>query len=41
MLVDAAGIDAFGISEHHREGYAASAPDMLLAAIASRTKNIG
>ena len=39
VLADEVGFDVFGIGEHHREDYAVSAPDMLLAAIASRTDN--
>ena len=34
VLADEVGFDVFGIGEHHREDYAVSAPDMLLAAIA-------
>lgn len=40
VLADEVGFDVFGIGEHHREDYAVSAPDMLLAAIAARTANI-
>lgn len=39
-LADEVGLDTFGIGEHHREDYLASAPTMLLAAIAARTKRI-
>jgi probable LLM family oxidoreductase len=39
-LADQAGIDAFGIGEHHRSEYLASSPAIFLAAAASRTKNI-
>ncbi len=39
-LADQVGLDVFGLGEHHRQDYAASAPAMLLAAAASRTKNI-
>ncbi len=39
-LADAVGVDAFGIGEHHREDFAISAPDMVLAAIAARTSRI-
>lgn len=39
-LADRLGLDVFAIGEHHREEYVASAPTVLLAAIAARTKNI-
>lgn len=39
-LADEAGLDVFGIGEHHREEYVASAPTVLLAAAASITRNI-
>lgn len=37
---DAAGLDIFSIGEHHREEYLASAPAVILAAAAARTKSI-
>jgi probable LLM family oxidoreductase len=37
---DAAGLDVFGIGEHHRKEFLDSAPTMILAAAASRTKQI-
>src|SRR5687768_15764055 len=37
---DQAGVDAFGIGEHHRADFADSAPAVILAAAAARTKNI-
>ncbi|GAB3386919.1 LLM class flavin-dependent oxidoreductase [Humibacter soli] len=40
VLADELGIDAFGIGEHHRADFAVSAPDIVLATIAGRTKNI-
>jgi probable LLM family oxidoreductase len=40
MLADRLGIDAFGIGEHHRQDFAVSAPEIVLAAIASRTERI-
>lgn len=40
VLADSLGIDAIGLGEHHRDDYAISAPDMILAAIASRTERI-
>lgn len=39
-LADQAGLDVYGIGEHHREEYVASAPAVILSAIAARTKNI-
>lgn len=39
-LADEVGLDVYGIGEHHREGFAAPAPAVILAAAASRTKNI-
>ncbi|HEY1742491.1 MAG TPA: LLM class flavin-dependent oxidoreductase, partial [Granulicella sp.] len=39
-LADHVGLDVYGIGEHHREEYIASAPAVLLAAAAARTKNI-
>src|SRR5688572_316610 len=37
---DQVGLDVFGIGEHHRREYLDSAPAMILAAAASRTRNI-
>jgi probable LLM family oxidoreductase len=39
-LADQVGLDAYGIGEHHREEYVSSAPAVILAAAAARTKNI-
>src|SRR5579862_7896306 len=39
-LADQVGLDVFGIGEHHRAEFLDSAPVVLLAAAASRTKNI-
>ncbi len=39
-LADQVGLDVFGLGEHHRPDYAVSAPAIVLAAAASRTKNI-
>ena len=39
-LADAVGLDVFGVGEHHRADYAASAPAMVLAAAAARTERI-
>src|ERR1700678_309515 len=40
VLADDLGIDFFGVGEHHRADFAVSAPEVLLAAIAARTKRI-
>jgi probable LLM family oxidoreductase len=40
VLADKVGVDFFGVGEHHRPDYAVSAPDVVLAAIASRTERI-
>lgn len=37
---DKSGLDIFGIGEHHRKGFLDSAPAIILAAAAARTKNI-
>jgi probable LLM family oxidoreductase len=39
-FADQAGVDVFGIGEHHRKGFLDSAPALILAAAAARTKNI-
>src|SRR5579875_2593047 len=39
-LADRVGVDVYAIGEHHREEYIASAPAILLAAVAARTTNI-
>jgi probable LLM family oxidoreductase len=39
-LADEVGLDVFGIGEHHRAEFVDSAPVVILAAAASRTKNI-
>ncbi|HEU5084548.1 MAG TPA: LLM class flavin-dependent oxidoreductase [Acidimicrobiales bacterium] len=40
VLADRLGLDFFGLGEHHREDFAVSAPDVVLAAIASATERI-
>jgi alkanesulfonate monooxygenase SsuD/methylene tetrahydromethanopterin reductase-like flavin-dependent oxidoreductase (luciferase family) len=40
VLADRLGIDNFGVGEHHRDDFAISAPEVVLAAIASRTQRI-
>lgn len=39
-LADDVGIDVFALGEHHREDYAVSSPEIVLAAASSITKNI-
>ena len=39
-LADQAGLDVFGIGEHHRPEYLDSAPAVILAAAAARTRRI-
>src|ERR1700740_3515210 len=40
VLADEAGVDFFGVGEHHRPEFASSAPEVVLAAIAGRTRRI-
>jgi probable LLM family oxidoreductase len=40
VLADELGVDFIGLGEHHREDFAISAPEILLAAIAARTNRI-
>ena len=37
VLAEEVGLDFFGIGEHHREDFAVSAPEVVLAAIAGQT----
>jgi alkanesulfonate monooxygenase SsuD/methylene tetrahydromethanopterin reductase-like flavin-dependent oxidoreductase (luciferase family) len=37
---DALGVDTFGVGEHHRSDFAVSAPEVVLAAIAARSRRI-
>jgi probable LLM family oxidoreductase len=39
-LADQVGLDVFGVGEHHRADFAVSAPAVVLAAAAARTKRI-
>lgn len=39
-VADQAGLDVFGVGEHHREDFAVSSPSVVLAAAAAQTKNI-
>ncbi|MBJ8349466.1 LLM class flavin-dependent oxidoreductase [Streptococcus zalophi] len=40
VLADEVGLDIYAIGEHHREDFSVSAPEILLAAAASKTKHI-
>ena len=40
VLADQVGVDFIGLGEHHREDFAISAPDTVLATIAGRTERI-
>ncbi len=40
VLAEQVGLDFFGVGEHHREDFAISAPEVVLAAIAARTERI-
>ncbi|UII57590.1 LLM class flavin-dependent oxidoreductase [Cytobacillus spongiae] len=40
VLADKVGLDVYGVGEHHRVDFAASAPAMILAAAAAQTKRI-
>lgn len=40
VLADELGVDFFGIGEHHRADFAVSSPEVVLAAIAGRTRRI-
>jgi probable LLM family oxidoreductase len=40
VLADEVGLDFFGVGEHHRDDFAVSAPDLVLAAIAGQTRRI-
>ena len=40
VLADQVGVDFIGVGEHHRDDFAVSSPEMVLAAIAGRTERI-
>ena len=40
VLADELGLDYFSVGEHHRDDFAISSPDTVLAGIATRTKRI-
>jgi probable LLM family oxidoreductase len=39
-LADEVGLDVFGVGEHHRPDFAVSAPAVVLAAVAERTRRV-
>ena len=40
VLAEQAGLDCFGVGEHHRPDFAIAAPEVMLAAIAARTSRM-
>ena len=40
VLADQVGVEFFGVGEHHRDDFAISAPEVVLAAIAGQTRHI-
>ncbi len=40
VLADRVGLDFFGVGEHHRDDFAISAPEVVLAAISARTQRL-
>ncbi len=40
VIAEQAGLDCFGVGEHHRDDFAISAPEVVLAAIATRTSRL-
>src|SRR3712207_5347491 len=40
VLAEEVGVVVFGLGEHHRDDYAVSAPEIVLAAVAARTRRI-
>ncbi len=40
VLADEVGLDFFGVGEHHRDDFAVSAPEVVLAAAAGRTERL-
>ncbi|HET9371147.1 MAG TPA: LLM class flavin-dependent oxidoreductase [Vicinamibacterales bacterium] len=40
VLAEQAGVDCFGVGEHHRPDFAVSAPEVVLAAIAAKTSTM-
>ncbi|GAA0582104.1 LLM class flavin-dependent oxidoreductase [Paractinoplanes ferrugineus] len=40
VLAERVGVDAFSVGEHHRDDFAVSSPEIVLAAIAARTSRL-
>ncbi len=40
VVAEQAGLDCFGVGEHHRDDFSISAPEVVLAAIAARTSRL-
>lgn len=40
VMADETGVDFIGVGEHHRDDFSVSAPEVVLAGIAGKTKNI-
>ena len=40
VIAEQAGLDCFGVGEHHRDDFAIAAPEVMLAAIAARTSRM-
>lgn len=40
VLADQVGLDVFGVGEHHRSDFVISSPPVVLAAVATQTRNI-
>jgi probable LLM family oxidoreductase len=40
LLAEQVGVDAFGVGEHHRRDFSISAPEVVLATIAARTRRM-
>ena len=40
VIAEQAGLDCFGVGEHHREDFAISAPEVMVGAIAARTSRL-
>ena len=40
VVAEQSGLDCFGVGEHHRDDFAISAPEVMLAAIAARTSRM-
>jgi probable LLM family oxidoreductase len=40
VLADSVGVDGFGVGEHHRRDFSISAPEVVLAAVAAKTRRL-